>query len=300
MKLVCAHCTLRWPVADYITDAAVQSVCVLCRRHGVAAADFANSAAQLFAQSTALAYQGAAKTTGTPWQFTKTARRQAEGIVDSYMAAPPAVLENITPEIFGNRLWRMLQTEHETWPQGDLRVVLASWGYPVETLFNQNTLDLTTRQYIREKYRHICQYCGRYGNSVDHMDPVSHSGNNNIANLTLACAECNQLKGDMPYADFMRIDQTTAPLKADLRRLEKTQKALKQHLLDLQGQLAALTHQAADPTAPGADALRQKIKENQDLVDQSRADSMKISQLRGRYVQSQWTVAQYREETRGW
>ncbi|WP_155828582.1 HNH endonuclease [Schleiferilactobacillus shenzhenensis] len=283
-----------------MTDSQAASICAMCRAHGVAAGDFANPASQLFSQGTGLTYTGAEQTTGQPLTLTKTARRQAEGIADSFAVAPPAVAAAISPADFSDQLWQMLHTPPDEWPSGDLPTVLAAWGYPVQKLFNQNTLDLTTRQYIREHYHHICQYCGRYGNSVDHMDPVSVSADNTIANLTLACSECNQLKGDMPYADFIRIDAATAPLKADLRRLEQAANAFQGRVTALQSQLAALTHQAADPLAPGAAALRRRIKVAQDLLDQSKADSKHISDLRSAYVHSRWAVAQYQEETDQW
>ncbi|MFT8338021.1 HNH endonuclease [Schleiferilactobacillus harbinensis] len=300
MKWTCASCTLRWSAAAFIHDGLADSICALCRTHQINGPDFANPASQLFAQGTGLTYGGGDQTTGTPLAFTKAARRQAEGLADSYAAAPPAVRQALPAAAFADQLWTMLQTPPTAWPSGDLPTVLAAWGYPVQQLFDQNTLDLTTRQYIRETYHHVCQYCGRYGNSVDHMNPVSISADNTIANLTLACAECNQLKGDMPYTEFVRIDAATAPLKADLRRLEKAQRTFKAQVTNLQAQLAALTHQAADLAAPGANVLRQQIKMAQDLLDQAKSDSKHISAQRAAYVHSQWAVAQYQEETRTW
>lgn len=44
-----------------------------------------------------------------------------------------------------------------------------------------------------------CQYCGRSAPDVilhvDHINPVSNGGNNDIMNLVTSCSECNLGKG---------------------------------------------------------------------------------------------------------
>lgn len=46
----------------------------------------------------------------------------------------------------------------------------------------------------RDKGR--CQYCGKHGNTVDHVVPRSKGGQHVWENVVLACSPCNQGKGD--------------------------------------------------------------------------------------------------------
>lgn len=50
-----------------------------------------------------------------------------------------------------------------------------------------------------------CFYCGvetdKETRSIEHILSVTHGGNNNLANLAIACRECNHTVGDMPVID---------------------------------------------------------------------------------------------------
>ncbi|MNB87744.1 HNH endonuclease [compost metagenome] len=55
----------------------------------------------------------------------------------------------------------------------------------------------------RDKY--ICRYCGSYGDTVDHIVPMSKGGRNAMKNLVCACFKCNQERGNMEFTEFLKI-----------------------------------------------------------------------------------------------
>jgi len=80
-------------------------------------------------------------------------------------------------------------------------------------------------QYLLEKWKHQCAYCGAKNVSLekDHVVPRSAGGSNRISNLVVACRKCNQAKGSMPVEKF---------LKNNPARLAKIRKQLKTSLRD--------------------------------------------------------------------
>jgi len=61
------------------------------------------------------------------------------------------------------------------------------------------------REYLLEKWNRQCAYCGVEGVplEIEHIKPKSKGGSNRISNLTLACCECNQKKGNQEIEDFL-------------------------------------------------------------------------------------------------
>ena len=51
------------------------------------------------------------------------------------------------------------------------------------------------RAALLERDAHTCQYCGRPGDHVDHLQPVTRDGTGDAWNLALACQSCNASKG---------------------------------------------------------------------------------------------------------
>jgi 5-methylcytosine-specific restriction endonuclease McrA len=43
-----------------------------------------------------------------------------------------------------------------------------------------------------------CHWCGKPGNTVDHLMPISRGGTNDPSNLVSACAHCNEARGNRP------------------------------------------------------------------------------------------------------
>jgi 5-methylcytosine-specific restriction endonuclease McrA len=60
------------------------------------------------------------------------------------------------------------------------------------------------RQYLLEKWHRTCAYCGETGIplEIEHLTPRSRGGSDRVSNLTLACHECNQRKGNKTAAEF--------------------------------------------------------------------------------------------------
>jgi 5-methylcytosine-specific restriction endonuclease McrA len=54
---------------------------------------------------------------------------------------------------------------------------------------------------ILERDEHICQYCAKKGNTVDHVIPRSRGGSSAPTNLVCACLSCNQKKADRTPAE---------------------------------------------------------------------------------------------------
>ncbi|GBE54821.1 CRISPR-associated endonuclease Cas9 [archaeon BMS3Bbin15] len=60
------------------------------------------------------------------------------------------------------------------------------------------------REYLLEKWKHECAYCGK-GNiplEIEHIIPKIRGGTNRVSNLTLACHKYNQKKGDKTAEEF--------------------------------------------------------------------------------------------------
>ncbi len=60
----------------------------------------------------------------------------------------------------------------------------------------------------REPWRRLllnepCVYCGQAAETIDHIVPQSTGGASSPANLTPACASCNNQKGSMPLVLFL-------------------------------------------------------------------------------------------------
>ena len=61
------------------------------------------------------------------------------------------------------------------------------------------------REYLLEKWGRQCAYCAvkDVPLEIEHIKPKSRGGSNRISNLTLACHECNQNKGNQEIEDFL-------------------------------------------------------------------------------------------------
>lgn len=60
------------------------------------------------------------------------------------------------------------------------------------------------REYLLEKWGRKCAYCGKENVQleVEHIVPKSRGGTDRVSNLTIACHECNQKKGNMTAEEF--------------------------------------------------------------------------------------------------
>lgn len=105
-------------------------------------------------------------------------------------------------------------------------------------------LGFTVKEYLLEKWGRTCAYCGAENLplEVEHIHPKSQGGSDRVSNLTLACTQCNQKKGNRPVEDFLakkpdllkRIQaKAKAPLK-DAAAVNATRWALS-HALESTG-----------------------------------------------------------------
>lgn len=51
------------------------------------------------------------------------------------------------------------------------------------------------REQILQRDQHTCQYCGQEANTVDHIIPRKHGGDDDPQNLVACCNKCNMAKG---------------------------------------------------------------------------------------------------------
>lgn len=60
------------------------------------------------------------------------------------------------------------------------------------------------REYLLEKFARKCVYCGadNVPLEVEHIIPKIRGGSNRVSNLTLACRDCNQKKGNKTAEEF--------------------------------------------------------------------------------------------------
>lgn len=74
--------------------------------------------------------------------------------------------------------------------------------------FNVKVIDLTAEQWqmILEAVDHKCAYCGQTVDKFtqDHIIPLCKGGPHSASNVLPVCERCNNLKGDMFYAQFMK------------------------------------------------------------------------------------------------
>lgn len=72
-------------------------------------------------------------------------------------------------------------------------------------LYQQGTLfGYETREYLLEKFGRECAYCRKSDTplQIEHVVPKSRGGSDRITNLTLACGDCNQKKGNLTAVEF--------------------------------------------------------------------------------------------------
>jgi len=90
-----------------------------------------------------------------------------------------------------------------------------------------------------------CQYCGREAPDVllevDHIKPVSKSGNDDLLNLITSCFDCNRGKSDRELSD----DSVILKRKAQLDQLQSRREQIEM-MMEWQGQLDSIDKQELD------------------------------------------------------
>ncbi|NIK77210.1 ribosomal protein L19E [Paenibacillus castaneae] len=63
------------------------------------------------------------------------------------------------------------------------------------------------RRFILERDGHICYFCGKFGDTIDHKLPRARGGHTTPDNCVCACNDCNQSKADQDIDTFMKNDE---------------------------------------------------------------------------------------------
>ena len=76
-----------------------------------------------------------------------------------------------------------------------------------------------------------CQYCGRMAPEIileiDHINPISNNGDNNILNLITSCRDCNRGKGKRKLTDKQELEKQQEQLKELNEKQEQLKEMLK-------------------------------------------------------------------------
>ncbi|WP_164508167.1 HNH endonuclease [Lapidilactobacillus wuchangensis] len=299
MHLRCAYCQLDLNLHHYQASAeVVTSICDLCQSRSLKPAAFQNQQVAYFAAARKWLFLGLPtqlQSASQPvLQLTRQQRKACTSLLNSFDALPAAWQTTGRRQQFYQEVIRW-QDQPDFELTGNVPVDLKRLGCDTTGLFDKNTLDYTTRARVREYYQHQCQYCGRYGDSVDHKNPVALSNDNRWENLTLSCRECNRLKGDMPYQLFVDWNQELQPLLRQLVASEQALQRLDEQQRQLQNQLAAQRHLTGEVTNPQLQAIRQQIKVVQGLRDGEDSDYQKLIQLRHDYIISKFQIWQLQQ-----
>lgn len=75
---------------------------------------------------------------------------------------------------------------------------------------NRKAISKKTRFEVFKRDNFTCQYCGRKAPDVilevDHIQPVSKGGKNDILNLVTSCKDCNRGKSDRKISEHKELD----------------------------------------------------------------------------------------------
>lgn len=88
----------------------------------------------------------------------------------------------------------VVRSQNQTfdWP---LVVVLNKYvGFTKKRVITNDSL--VSKRMILTRDNWTCQYCGNYGDTIDHIIPKSRGGLNTWGNLCCACLKCNSQKED--------------------------------------------------------------------------------------------------------
>lgn len=95
----------------------------------------------------------------------------------------------------------------------------------VQQMAKRKTITKKLRFEIFKRDNFTCQYCGRMAPDVileiEHINPVSKGGDNNILNLVTSCQDCNSGKSDRLLSDNQVIKQQQTQLKELNERREQ-------------------------------------------------------------------------------
>ncbi|GEL13167.1 restriction endonuclease [Lapidilactobacillus concavus DSM 17758] len=297
MRLKCQYCRLTLDQQHFMLgEKQLTSICDICQVRGLPIGEFENGPIEQLALARQSIFLGLPSEVRQSSQnrlaLTKKEQRACMSLINGFDALTIATQHDELQHDFYRRIIQWQDHPDHLVITGNIPEDIANLGCDTAVLFDKNNLDFTTRAYIREKYQYRCQYCGRYGDSVDHKNPVTFSNDNRIENLTLSCRECNKLKGSMPYQLFKQWNAEIPAVLARLREFEQTLHNLAEQQKRQQNRLAVQSHLTTNLRDPQLMILRQKIKSLQGLIDGEMSDYQKMIAIRHDYVLSHYEAWQ--------
>ena len=267
------------------------SICDICITRNLNPEDYANDAVAAFAQSFLYTFVGAKKQDQSGFIVkNKKDRKKYEAFLQDYdgneIARQQIKRSDLNLAVIKSEDGKLNYVPNQgvTFEQNLKEMDL-------EINFQLNEVDFIDRERIRAKYKYHCQYCGRRGRSVDHKDPVSLSHNNSLDNLTLACAECNRIKSDMPYKLFIQLNDQISEINKKLVKYEDALGTLREEFEHRRRYLAAQVHLKGVINDSELNAIRKQNKQLQDAIDSLESDYDNLRQTRKTYFDTGWKLA---------
>lgn len=107
----------------------------------------------------------------------------------------------------------------------------ATDSWPEKTMTKRKAIPKKTRFEVFKRDSFTCQYCGNKSPDavlvIDHIEPVSKGGTNDILNLITSCRDCNAGKSDRPLADTTVLDKRRQQLEDLQERREQLDMMIK-------------------------------------------------------------------------
>jgi hypothetical protein len=79
--------------------------------------------------------------------------------------------------------------------------------YSIDTIYKYNSQPRNRflRDIVLKRDNNKCYYCGRYGDTIDHIIPISEGGLDILENLVCSCKRCNNFKGNDKDLSLVKI-----------------------------------------------------------------------------------------------
>ena len=76
-------------------------------------------------------------------------------------------------------------------------------GIVNSTLIHLFNCEVTFKELILKRDGYVCEYCNGFGNTIDHVIPISKGGKTTYSNCVCACKKCNEEKGNLSLEEFL-------------------------------------------------------------------------------------------------
>lgn len=291
MKLECTACGLRLNHLHFKRDDELNmklfSVCDICQLRGVDPLKYENKVVQKLSEICMFNFCGKVTKAIVATKYTTFVipkyKRAYEAFIQDYDCNDVAI-----DQINRNTFYQfVIKSEKGELPSPELTNTfeenLLQLGIKADFSFNK--IDYIDREYIRNKYKYRCQYCGRRGTSVDHKDPVCFSHDNGLDNLILSCSECNKIKGNMSYQSFCKMNAKIKNINKKLVKYETYLNCLHELFDENKRYIDGQVHLRGVIRDTEIDAMRKQNKSLHDAIDSLQSDYDKLRLIRKNYFE---------------